>query len=738
MLPKLDLQTRFIIATIAVVTFTSVFQFFLQQRMYHDTTQTAAAKIQRHTEESLFHQMELRGTTLAKVLADNLFDPLYQHNLDEVSRLIQPALSLKEITTIVVIDKTGKVYHDGSDDLASFGTLLKNTLARRTMIDDQSEYMARTQSALELGFPVIESGVLVGGVYLEICLTGVLEDLQDGDQLLDQFANIRDDDFQLNYLLVTCLCFLFSVMAASLVGMSLSRPLKEVIRHITLVDEGNLTKLNKHLNREDEIGDLVQAFNQMGKKVNRRAERIHFMAFHDTLTGLPNRALFVGHIDNVLKAENYDDLYVAFIDLDGFKQVNDTYGHAAGDALLIEVTKRVRQAMSELNILLNGDHYNMFCRVGGDEFLLFLPYSNTLQIKQVANAILTSLSQPFVINNEQVNISSSIGLTSKASSNSVDAEQLIKSADIAMYQAKDHGKNTYEFFSHQMNRKFEERRYIESSLRKSLNDLSQFHLHFQPMVDVSEKTLCGAEALLRWYHPEKGLITPDKFIEIAESSSLILDIGQHVIESTCRQLSHWQHKLSPDFYIAINLSALQLCRQDLIRLLSEQLEKYQLSPSRIHLEITEHQLMLDETKARRILKQLREMGFKIWLDDFGTGYSSLNYLRKFQFDGIKIDRSFLSQSKSCEFDRQLVASVVEMANQLGIHTVAEGVEIQEHLDFVQSIGCNTAQGYLFGRPASADSFDETWLCCSSCQTSQVVIENGSGQLKCGDSIGCVV
>lgn len=708
MTPNLRLQARFIVATAAIVLVMSAMQYFLQQRLYESNTQTLTTELAQNTEQSLTNQLQLRGMSLARFLTESLFDPMYTNNLDAVYRLLLPVMSQHEVRMVNVVDNHGLIFHDGTSTLESFGLRHPNRAAIRYALENNKPFIDRSDNRLRIAMPIQQAQVVLGVVYLEMGLDNLKHDIASNQRLLEQIKYAENQQLQLTHGMVTIASFLIGIVLSYLVGRSLTKPIRQLIQHISLTGDGRFESI-EHERKDDEISDLVHAFNIMGEKINRRTEDIKFMAFHDSLTLLPNRTLFVKHVSEQIASPETTSLLVCFIDLDEFKQVNDTFGHDAGDALLIEIGKRLKNALISPELCsFNEEDACMVGRVGGDEFLICVPNISRHGANKMAHHILKLLNEPIQIDSEKVIVGSSIGFASYPECGS-NALQLIKSADIAMYDAKSQGKNTFSFFNQEMNRKLLERTDIERELRRSLENLHQFELYYQPKIDVRSNRLIGAEALIRWNHPERGIISPDRFIPIAEDSLMILEIGQHIIETATKQLHSWKGLISDDFHIAINLSAKQICRQDLVGIFNAQIDKYQLNAKQLHVEVTEHQLMYDINTASRVLNNLSGLGIEVWLDDFGTGYSSLSYLREFRFDGVKIERSFIVDSAHNDFDKPLVNGIVSLANSLNIGTVAEGVETKEQVDFIMEIGCQAAQGYLFDKPLPSHLFAQHWL-----------------------------
>jgi diguanylate cyclase (GGDEF)-like protein/PAS domain S-box-containing protein len=428
-------------------------------------------------------------------------------------------------------------------------------------------------------------------------------------------------------------------------------------------------------------------------------EDIWLQANYDSLTGLPNRDLCLERLHNkLLKGVGGDnEVALLFIDLDRFKFVNDTWGHSSGDELLKLAAIRLRNCIREKDTV---------ARFGGDEFVvLLIGLSNRFAIERVVKNILTSLSMPFHLggNNEAV-VSASIGVT-VGPSDGDNVELLLKNADTAMYQAKAAGRNTYQFFTKSMNEAVSRRMHIEQALRQAIKH-QEFVLHYQPVVSLKNGEIIGAEALIRWQHPSKGLIYPDNFIEVAEDAGLIEPIGQWVIEQACTDLKHW-HSLGLELQVAVNVSSRQ-CKQTsktpIKEIIKTALKVNDISPSNLKVEITESLLMDNSEEMMTTLQDIRSLGVAIYMDDFGTGYSSLSYLKHFPIDVMKIDRSFIAGSIDDKTDASLVEAVVLIGHSLSLKLVGEGIETKKHYDYLRSLGCDYGQGYFISKPIVSAEF----------------------------------
>lgn len=419
---------------------------------------------------------------------------------------------------------------------------------------------------------------------------------------------------------------------------------------------------------------------------------LQFLALHDNLTKLPNRRLFQGRLDQQIadSDRNGSTFSVLFVDLDGFKQINDAYGHYIGDALLVEVAGRVRSVVRASDTV---------ARFGGDEFVLLADTAEPADAAALANKIIHTLEQPFFIAGHECQVTASIGISLYADGS--DSDLLVKNADAAMYRAKEMGRNSYRFFDSSMNEDAEKQLQMVHDLRKALTR-NELELYYQPKLDARTGTVQGVEALIRWNHPKRGLLQPAEFIPLAEKFGLILPIGQWTVSEACRQMSEWRASGYGHLTVAINLSAAQFNHSDLICLVRENLARYSIEPSRLMLEVTESTAMCDPDASLRILQQLRAIGVRISIDDFGTGYSSLMYLRRLPASELKIDRGFVRELPQQGEDAAIISAIVALGRTLNLQIVAEGVETLEQQEMLTGLGCTLLQGYLIGRPMPAD------------------------------------
>ncbi|CAI8962863.1 putative bifunctional diguanylate cyclase/phosphodiesterase [Pseudomonas sp. IT-P4] len=419
------------------------------------------------------------------------------------------------------------------------------------------------------------------------------------------------------------------------------------------------------------------------------------LALHDTLTGLPNRTLLADRIDQAMSRVQEDGgcFALMFIDLDGFKPVNDAFGHHMGDLLLREVAVRLREELRSQDTL---------ARIGGDEFVLLVQLSEQNDALNLAARQVGLIARAFRVAEHDLHISASVGIALYPG-NGQSAHELLMNADAAMYHAKGAGKNGYSFFDASMNSNARKQLQLLQDLRNAVEQ-QEFSLHYQPKFDAANGRPVGAEALLRWEHPTQGMLLPDKFIEMAEKTGLIIPIGEWVLNEACRQMREWYVLGYTDWRIAVNLSAIQFCHAGLVRSVAKALATHHLPANSLTLEITETTAMSDADASMTVLQELSEMGVDLSIDDFGTGYSSLMYLKRLPANELKIDRGFVRDLEHDSDDAAIVSAIVALGQALGLRIVAEGVETGVQQDFLTQLGCDSLQGYLLGHPLPAAGF----------------------------------
>jgi diguanylate cyclase (GGDEF)-like protein len=469
--------------------------------------------------------------------------------------------------------------------------------------------------------------------------------------------------------------------------------------------ERHVEELSRHIAEQERIS----------KALEENKEHFRHAAFHDALTGLPNRSLFIDHLRLAIERSklHHDHLFaVLFIDLDRFKNINDSLGHSTGDQLLIAIAGRIGGCLRPTDTI---------ARLGGDEFAILLDgLENWTVATDVAERVQTELLKPFSLNGHEVYTTASIGIRLSMDGRE-DAENMLRDADTAMYRAKDSGKARHELFHSTMHTRAVALLKLENDLRRAI-ERDEFCVHYQPIISLETESLVGFEALIRWNHPERGLVPPDEFIPLAEETGLITEIGALVLEQACTQARAWHAALGKDsLTMSVNLSGKQLTQTDLIKQIENTLQETGLNPTCLRLEITESVVMENAELATATLLQLRKLGVHLSIDDFGTGYSSLSYLHRFPVNTLKIDRSFIGRMAKGDENSEIVRTICTLANNLGMEVVAEGVETREQLELLRSLKCEYGQGYLFSRPVDAEK--ATALVLEDASTAYVSVDD---------------
>ena len=458
--------------------------------------------------------------------------------------------------------------------------------------------------------------------------------------------------------------------------------------------------INTVKNSRGEITHYVAIFSDITEH-KQTEEHVRHLAHYDALTDLPNRTLFNDRLGQALiqAHRNRCKAAVMFLDLDRFKVINDTLGHSVGDLLLQEAALRLKGCVRE------GDTVS---RQGGDEFVVLLPeIADEEDVYAVAQKLLNAIAQSFMLDGHELHVSASIGV-SFYPNDGADAETLMKNADVAMYRAKEMGRNNYQFYHADMNARSFERLAMETSIRRAL-EREQFELYYQPRIEALGGVIVGVEALIRWHHPDLGLILPAQFIPLAEETGLILPIGEWVLRIAAAQGKAWQQAGLPPLFVAVNVSARQFRQADFAGKVSRILQDTGFDPHCLELELTETTLMTHAEENIETLKKLKETGIRIAIDDFGTGYSSLGYLKRLPVDILKIDRSFVSDVTDNRDDAAIVEAIIAMARSLALHVIAEGVETVEQSQFLQARKCDEMQGYYFSHPLPVEEFERLIL-----------------------------
>lgn len=627
-----------------------------------------------------FHEEQLmeRGRALGRLISLVSPEAILGFDLLLLNDYTREVSSQRDVVYGVIVNPRGvpiSSYINDSDPLNK-----KRLEAARS--NDISQLLQQLDGEVELiqmEFPITHNGVLLGRFLLGISRQSLQSEFRR--QLIIQM------------LVWTAIVLFLSAAIHAVFRFNVLFPIRKLIAASQNVGRGQYTLVE--VKSADELGLLAQAFNAMSEEVQQEQAKLHRQANFDILTGLPNRMMALDRINvEISRARrSHQRFAMFFIDLDNFKNVNDSLGHAVGDELLVATGARVQATLRDADTV---------ARLGGDEFLVLAPdVASEVQVEEIAERLLRAISEPHDLNGRRVVARCSIGIA-LFPDNGESVETLMANADNAMYQAKGTGQGSAIFFTEEMNTRLRERMQMEQDLNLAL-ELGQLALHFQPIFDTAGQRHHGAEVLLRWHHPERGAISPAVFIPLAEATGQVVDIGDWVLEQACRRWSAWHNAgINPGF-LAINISRIQF-RKRFSRRLEELMSIYGIPPQALELEITESVLLDDHHQVAEELASLRAVGVTLSLDDFGTGYSSLSYLKRFRFDVLKIDRSFVAGLPDDPDDVSLVKAILAMAKGLDLKVVAEGVENHDQLSFLTIQGCDLAQGFLLARPMSDEAY----------------------------------
>ncbi|KAF1707652.1 putative bifunctional diguanylate cyclase/phosphodiesterase [Pseudoxanthomonas sacheonensis] len=642
-----------------------------------------------------------RGEAMVEQLADSLTNPLYFSDLDAIGTTVRAAARQPDVAYVLVYDARGNIVHDGSYDIAAYGQPMTDPLAHAAVSSDR----LLTQWSRQV--VDVSEGISIGNERLGGVRVGFsLAEIRASEERAADNLNSRLVELGRRHM--GWIVLLLAALAAVCVGIAwyaqrtLVKPIRQLAEAAHAIGVGNYDAERLSSDRKDEVGELVRAFGSMNDSIARHDRDVRRMAYTDALTGLTNRLAFRESLDHrlmMLRGAGRQ-LALLFADIDDFKRVNDTLGHEAGDEVLVQFANRIREAVERM-----GGDDSLLARFGGDEFVILIQNGDVrAAATQLAEALVKELGQPLVVEGRQVFLGTSIGITLFPEDAS-GATSLMKNGDIAMYQAKVAGKNCYRFYSRAMDQAVERRVHMEQELRGAW-ERGELSLVYQPIYRLMDHRIVGAEALLRWQHPEMGAVAPSVFIDVAEQSGLIETIGPRVLRAACAAAAHWNAQGDSEEapFVAVNVSPRQLRSGDLPEEVASSLRDTGLPASRLHLELTETAVIGDEAHASALLAKLHRTGVKVWLDDFGTGFSGLSHLRRVPVDGVKIDRSFIADMQRDPDDLALTTAIIAMAHSLGITVVAEGVEKEAQFDILRDRGCDLAQGYWLGHPMSAAEF----------------------------------
>ncbi|RRN80195.1 EAL domain-containing protein [Pseudoxanthomonas sp. SGD-10] len=692
---RMGLQARFLasmslLLVVVLVLLGLVLQ--RQQAMRQESEELSRAAIH----ELIDAHLHARARTLAQQLATSLARPLQEGDTEAIAALLREQRQDGLVRYLQVADAHGRVVQEaGRADEGPFRVIEPPAGAPPV-----AEVVVRQdEDVLEAIAPVRRDGRRIGqvrvGLALEVAHRFEEQNLQRLRERADELARRQN----------AWVALLLGLLLAVVLGMAwyvqrvLVRPIRDLAASARRIEAGDYNVQVRASARNDELGELERAFNRMSESVARHDRDVRQIAYTDPLTGLTNRLAFREDLEQRLEQlyGSGRQLALLFADIDDFKRVNDTLGHEAGDEALLQFATRIREAVRR-----HGGPDARLARFGGDEFVILVEGEDVRPLAtRLAGVLVAELRDPLQIEGRQVFLGTSIGIT-LFPEDATGASGLMKNGDIAMYQAKSAGKNGFRFYSRAMDHAVERRAHMEQELRGAW-ERGEVSVVYQPIGRTSDGRIVGAEALLRWQHPELGTISPAAFIDVAEQSGLIDQLGPRVLRQACIDAARWARECGgePPF-VSVNVSPRQLRHGELPGIVAQCLAESGLPAGCLHLELTETALISDELQAGALLTRLHATGVKVWLDDFGTGFSGLSHLRRVPVDGLKIDRSFIADMQRDPDDLALTSAIVAMAHSLGITVVAEGVEKQAQLDLLAGLGCDLVQGYWLSHPLGAE------------------------------------
>jgi len=637
-----------------------------------------------HQRKIIKQQASVELTTLSKIYGDTCTAALAFDDKKGATDLLSSLAAKPTVLAASVLNKEGETF--ASYFASEVSPILLNALNKPEA--SAGDFPGQDVEWFYLRSPIILDGDPIGTFT-------ILADFSDVQAAQGQFATFL--------LVLFSFALLISLIMSSRFQRHITLPIQHIISTMGDVAQNNDFSLRVQKTTEDEVGRLCQEFNTMLERIEdqdtllrEQKKNLRFLATHDALTGLPNRMLFYDFLERGMarSRRNNKGLAVLFIDLDRFKNINDTMGHDMGDILLKAIAQQLRHALREEDTV---------ARFGGDEFVIMLDNLKVEAIEYVVAKVTRAIKSPVILQGRQVVITPSIGI-SFFPQHGETADQLIKYADVAMYHAKNSGRDLSQRYMPEMTSKLSARLNLESKLVGALQR-NEFTLCYQPQFDLKTRRMCGCEALLRWSVDGQS-ISPVEFIPIAEDNGQIVQIGRWVLQCACAQAVLWQHHGCEPFKVAVNVSPRQFFSSDLIRDVQLALSDSGLPPNCLELEVTETMIMADVEVAISIMTRLGAMGVAVALDDFGTGYSSLSYFKRFPLNKLKIDRSFVRDVLYDDGDAAITSAIISMARALDINVIAEGIESEEQLDFLRDLDCQYGQGFLLARPLSAEKCTE--------------------------------
>lgn len=658
--------------------------------------------------KQLMAQMLHQGRELSQQLSEKLTSPLHYHELHKLQQVLSVISGLHDVSRVFVFEPNGRIVQDGAlPSPTTDNAHLSDHQLRQIRAGEPVEQRVNDQQYRFI-HPIIMDDNVIGGVNLTLSFSETQNNINEMTRLSQAKESENMQRFSRYALVITLVMASIGAALALMMAHRHIRPIHRLVEFAQAIGNKNYQGPTT-VERNDELGDLANALNQMANNLEHRSQQIEHLAYHDSLTGLPNRRYFTMMMEKALhNAQMHNQrLTTLCIGLDGFKRINDMFGHDTGNMLLNAVSQRIQHCFEQSPICTQqGKAKNqwMFARLGSDEFALFLQsMPNAIDASVLAQRVMRTLQRGFSIDEHEIVISASVGIATYPD-NGKNTVTLLRNADIAMHRVKAEGKRDFKFYSQAMDACAKHRMSLETDLTNALNQ-NELDLYYQPIVNSQTGQIIGAEALLRWHSKRHGYVCPSVFIPIAEECGLIHQIGHWIISTALTQLASWNKQFNENFKLSVNVSAAQLQKANLADTFANYIATQNINPANIHLEVTETSLIFNKQASIKVLDTLKNQGIKVWLDDFGTGYSSLSHLKLFNIDGVKIDRSFISDLEDNQEDRTLTSAIIAMAKALNLNIVAEGVENIAQWHMLCKHQDMYIQGYLVSKALTKAEFE---------------------------------
>ncbi|MDH3589947.1 MAG: EAL domain-containing protein, partial [Gammaproteobacteria bacterium] len=616
-----------------------------------------------------------------------------RYDMQAMFGLTSSAAEQNELVYVKIHDTENRVIHDGTVEIATYGNALPD-ITRQDGVRIYSDTM-------EVYRPIHHNGQAIGGVRVGLSLAPISEEIA---AMTAGVRNVSARRMRTNLLsaVVTALLFgMAGMMVAFAVSSSMARPIRRLAEQASRIGSGDYSD-TLAVDRSDEIGELAAAFRDMSRNLRASDSEVRYLAYHDSLTRLPNRARLKQFLAEAVARTRRGShrLALFFIDLDDFKRVNDTLGHKSGDKLLKEFSQRLRDSLREMDHIDPDDaeaERDLIARLGGDEFTVVLEdVEDTRDIAIVAQRILDTLHNPFLLSGQEVVVGASIGITVFPDDGDT-VDSLLKNADVAMFQAKDKGKNHFQFYNQKMDHSAVQRLTLENDLRHALAR-EELRVAYQPIMDAKSGSVIGVEALTRWHHSEHGAIPTEVFMPLAEESGMIVEFDEWCLRQATQDLGRLHATGFRNLFATVNIASVHFREQRIAETAAEVLQEQNLAARCLRLELTEKTIMRNTRRAAEVLLQLQSLEVGVWIDNFGAGYSSLMHLTKLPISGLKIDQEFVHRISRGADDRTVIATIIAMGHSLGMLVGADGVEDNEQLEFIRKAGCDAVQGHYFANP----------------------------------------